>query len=100
MTSLMASWILGRGPLMAEYDIENAYCIVPVHPEHRFLPGICWKDTNFFIDLALPFGLCSAPFIFTTIVNLLEWILRHNYNVGFIKDYLDDFHTVKVRQLS
>ena len=77
---------LGRGPLMAKYDIENTYRIVPVHPEDRFLLGTCWKD-NFLVDLGLPFGLPLASFIFTTIANLLEWILRHNYSVGFIKDY-------------
>ena len=61
----------GRGALMAKFDIEN----VPVHPEDRFLLRMCWKD-HFFVDLTLPFGLCSAPFIFTTIADLLEWILR------------------------
>ena len=83
----------GRGALMAKFDIESAYRIVPVHPEDCFLLGMCWKD-NFFVDLALPFGLRSAPFIFMTITDLLTWILRHNYYVGFIKHYLDDFHTV------
>ena len=83
----------GHGALMAKFDIENAYRIVPVYPEDRFLLGMCWKD-NFFIDLALRFGLHSPPFIFTTIADLLEWILRQNYNIGLIKHYLDDFHTV------
>ena len=77
---------LGRGPLMAKYDIENTYRILPVHPEDRFLLRRCWKD-NFLVDLGLPFGLRLAPFIFMTIASLLEWILRHNYSVGFIKDY-------------
>ena len=46
----------GRGTLMAKFDIESAYRIVPVHLDDRFLLGMQWRD-HFFIDLALPFGL-------------------------------------------
>ena len=83
----------GRGTLMAKFDIESAYRIVPVHSDDLFLLGMQWRG-SFFVDLALPFGLHSAPFIFTAIANLLEWIVRHNYNVVFLKHYLDDFHTL------
>ena len=55
---------------MAKFDIESAYRIVPVHPEDCFLLGMCWQG-NLFIDLALPFGLHSAPFIFNAIADLL-----------------------------
>ena len=45
-------------------------------------------------DYALPFGLRSAPFIFYSIADLLEWILKHNYGMKFLLHYLDDFHTL------
>ena len=66
----VTDWIMdfGRGDLTAQFDIENAYHVVPVHPEDRFLLGMCWKD-HFFVDLGLPSGLHSAPFIFMTIAN-------------------------------
>ena len=83
----------GRGTLMAKFDIESAYCIVPVHLDDRFLLGMQWRG-NFFIDLALPFGLHSAPYIFSAVADLLEWIVRRNYHVAFLKHYLDDFHTL------
>ena len=35
--------------------------------------------------MVLPFGLRSAPFIFTAIVDLV-----HNYGVDFLRHYLDD----------
>ena len=74
----------GRGTLMAKFDIESAYRIVPVHLDDRFLLGMQWRG-NFFIDLALPFGLRSAPYIFSAIADLLEWIVRRNYHVAFLK---------------
>ena len=48
----------------------------------------------YFIDMALPFGLRSAPFIFSSVADLLEWILRHNYGLNFLLHYLDDFNTL------
>ena len=36
----------GLGALMAKFDIENAYRIVPVHPEDHFLFRMCWKDNS------------------------------------------------------
>ena len=78
---------------MAKFDIESAYRIVPVHLDDRFLLGTQWRG-NFFIDLALPFGLRSALYIFSAVADLLEWIVRRNYHVAFLKHYLDDFHTL------
>ena len=49
-----------------------------------------WGDL-FFVDLALPFGLQSAPFIFNSIADLVEWILKVNYSVRYLLHYLDDF---------
>ena len=43
-----------------------------------------------FIDTALPFGLRSAPKIFTAIADAVEWIVKAE-GVDFIIHYLDDF---------
>ena len=53
----------GRGALMAKFDVESAYRNVPVHSNDHYLLGMKWRG-NYFIDLALPFGLHSAPFVF------------------------------------
>ena len=45
------------------------------------------------MDLALPFGLCSAPFIFNSVAKMVEWILHHVHNVSDLMHYLDDFIT-------
>ena len=52
-----------------------------------------WRG-QYFIDLALPFGLRSAPGIFNSLADLFEWILQHNYCVADLLHYLDDFFTL------
>ena len=32
--------------------------------------------------------------MFSSFADLLEWILKHNYEVQFLLHYLDDFHTL------
>ena len=64
-----------------------------IHPNDRPLLGMQWHR-QYFVDLVLPFGLHSAPFIFTAIADLVEWILVHNYHVTFLRHYLDDFLTL------
>ena len=45
------------------------------------------------IDTRLPFGLRSAPIIFTAVTDTLEWCIRAQ-EVKYIRHYLDDFITV------
>ena len=63
---------LGRGALMVKLDIEAAYRLVSVHPQDRPLLGVQWHD-SIYVDRCLPFGLWSAPKIFTAIADALEW---------------------------
>ena len=83
----------GRGTLMAKFDVATAYRNVAIHPDDRPLLGMTWRG-QYFVDMILPFGLRSAPFIFTAIADLVEWILVHNYGVDFLRHYLDDFLTL------
>ena len=64
---------LGRGALMATFDVEAAYRNIPVHPVDR---------DSYYVDLTLPFGLCSAPYIFNAVADMVEWILVHCYQVS------------------
>ena len=83
---------LGRGTLLAKFDVESAYRIIPIHPNDRYLLGMQWQG-NYFVDMALPFGLRSAPYIFSSVADLVEWVLKTRYDVSFLLHYLDDFHT-------
>ena len=81
----------GRGALLAKVDIKIAYRIVEVHPEDRALHGMQF-DSLTFVDSVLPFGLRSAPKIFTAIAEALEWI-SHQAGAETVLHihYLDDF---------
>ena len=82
----------GPGALMAKFDVETAYHNMAVYPEDRFLLGMKWRG-QFFVDLALPFGLCSAPYIFNAVVDMVEWIILNKYSVSDLLHYLNDFIT-------
>lgn len=57
---------MGRGSLLAKFDIQEAYRIVPIHP------GIVWNN-QLHIDTFLPFG---APLIFTALADALQWAIQ------------------------
>ena len=90
---------LGPGALMAKFDMEAAYRNVPVHSSHRVLLGMKWRN-QFYMDLVLPFGLRSAPFIFNSIADMVEWILVTSYQIPDLLHYLDDFITAGPAQSS
>ena len=80
---------VGRGALLAKVDVKSAYRNIPIHPHDRWLLGMQW-DGALYIDTALPFGLRSAPIIFTAIADAVQWILQQQ-GVRFVIHYLDDF---------
>ena len=47
-------------------------------------------DGSLYIDTALPFGLRSAPKIFTAVADAAEWIVRRR-GVKFLIHYLDGY---------
>ena len=56
--------LIGRGTMLAKFDIASAYRIVPVHPVDGLLLGMVSID-KLYVDGTLPFGLISAPKLFT-----------------------------------
>ena len=83
---------LGRGTLLAKVDLKSAYRIVPIHPEDRPLLGMQWKG-GLYVDTCLPFGLRSAPKIFTALADTLEWCSKEQ-GVTHLFHYLDDYITM------
>ena len=80
---------MGKGTMLAKLDLESAYRVVPVHPQDRLLLGMKW-DGKVYIDSALPFGLRSAPKIFTALADTLLWIMI-NQGIRAVLHYLDDY---------
>ena len=84
----------GPGAVMAKFkfDAEAAYRNIAIHPDERFLLGMKSRG-QFYVDLALPFGLHSAPFIFNSVADMVECILLNSHRVSDLLHYLDDFIT-------
>ena len=79
----------GPGALMAKLDLQSAYRKVPVHPDDQLLLGMACGGRTF-CDRALPFGLRSAPKLFTAVADGLSWAL-HCEGTANLLHYLDDF---------
>ncbi len=63
--------------------------MVPVHSADQHLLGIKWRKATY-LDQALPFGLRSAPKLFTAVADGLAWAMVSEGVVDVIH-YLDDF---------
>ena len=61
---------LGRGALMAKLDLKAEYRNVPVQPDYWHLLGMALEG-DIFIDKVLPFGLRSAPIVFSAVTEAL-----------------------------
>ena len=84
-----AAMNLGKGALLAKVDIKNAYRLIPVHPADRNWLGMQWNN-SIYVDGMLPFGLRSAPKIFTAVADALEWCITKK-GAKQLFHYLDDF---------
>ena len=79
--------ILGKNMFMATIDLKDAYYTIPIHDSHRKFLRFFHKG-RFFEFVCLPFGLTSAPFVFTKIMKPVAAFLRQK---GFLSVfYLDD----------
>ncbi len=64
---------LGQGSLLAKMDLKSAYRNV-------------WSTRR--TNTVLPFGLQSAPKIFTALADGLIWMMGHNGAIHYLDDYL------------
>ena len=81
---------LGPGSYMAKTDLKSAFRLIPIHPDDWNLLGVYWK-AHYYVDLYLPFGLRSSPYIFNQLSDALEWILKNKYGLQHVIHILDDF---------
>ena len=72
---------------MAKMDLKEAYLQVSIHPSHQTLLTFLWEE-KYYKFTCLPFGLTSAPRVFTKLLKLVVGFLRQ---VGCcLIIYLDD----------
>ena len=80
---------LGRDTQLVKLDVKDVYRIVPVHPADYHLLGVRWEGKTY-VDCSLPFGLRSAPKIFSALADFITWVL-HCHAIPHQLHYLDDF---------
>ena len=79
--------LLRRGDWMIKLDLKDAYLSVPLYYHHRKLVAFCWRGLLWRFT-SLPFGLSSAPFMFTKLMKPIVATLR-KLGIRLIL-YLDD----------
>lgn len=83
--------LLTPGAYMTSIDLKDAYYSVPIHPSCRKFLRFTWNG-NLYEFNCLPFGLCTAPRIFTKIMRVVS---RHLRKQGIaLVTYLDDILTI------
>lgn len=81
--------ILYPGDFMITLDLTDAYYMMSVKKSHRKYLRIYFLG-KFYEFVCLPFGLCSAPYVFTKIMKPVILYLR--FKLGLLSVvYLDDF---------
>ena len=66
--------LLGEGYYLYTFDIKSAYHHVEFFQSHRMYLGFQWfyqGKATYFVFNVLPFGLSTAPYIFTKLLKLL-----------------------------
>ena len=79
--------LLKKGDYMTRVDLKDAYFAVPVHAYHQRYLRFQWKGQAYEFS-CLPFGLASAPRVFTKIMKPVVGFLRSKGVRCVI--YLDD----------
>jgi hypothetical protein len=84
----------GKGALMSKVDLKDAFKHIVVKPDDWHLLGTTWTPQNnnieYYVDMVLPIGLRSSPFLFNEFAIGLEYIMSCK-GVSVIEHYLDDF---------
>ena len=80
---------LGRRSELVKIDLKEAYRVIPIHPHDIRLLAVSWEGHTY-VDRALPFGLRSAPKIFSAFADMVAWALFKG-GIRALIHYLDDF---------
>ena len=81
---------VGRGAIIVKKDLKDAFRMIPVAYNQRWLLGFSW-DGQFYHENCLPFGLRTSPFIFNLFAEGLHWLIQAALHWDHLEHYLDDF---------
>jgi len=81
-----------NGGYASKFDLKSGYHHVDIFPQHRQYLGFAWTFPDgrhrFFVFNVLPFGLSSAPYLFTKLLRPLvkNWRCRGLHSVVYLDD--------------
>ena len=79
--------LIEKNMFLASVDLQDVYHLIPVCKEHQIYLRFKWRG-NYFQYTCLPFGLSTAPRVFTKVMRPVVAYLR---NAGYLSvQYLDD----------
>ena len=84
-------YLEGKEGCLFKFDLKNGYHHIEIFEPHQKFLGFSWifkSNIKFSVFTVLPFGLASAPFIFTKVVGPLVKYWRLNFVI--ITYFLDD----------
>jgi len=67
--------LLRKGNWLAKIDLKDTFFSTPMHPSHKKFLRFIFKERTYQFN-CLPFGLSSAPWMFTKILKPALAILR------------------------
>ena len=84
--------VYNKGDFLVTFDLKSGYHHIAIAAEHHKYLGFSWQDDHgqekFYVFCVLPFGLSSAPYVFTKVTRVL---LRHWRAAGIkCQLYMDD----------
>jgi hypothetical protein len=83
-----ASKLITENCYMASIDLKDAYFLISVHKSHRKYLRFKYNDILYEFN-CIPFGLCTAPFVFTKLLKpVVEHLRKVHHLISVI--YLDD----------
>lgn len=80
--------LMTNGCFMATLDLQDAYFLIPIDTDSRKFLRFMWKE-KLWEFVCLPFGLNTAPWLYTKITKPVVNVLRKKGFVSVV--YLDDW---------
>ena len=80
---------LTRANWAAKVDLSSAYHHIPIHKDYKKFFAFCLNGHKYWFN-GMPFGLSSAPYLFTRLMQAITAHLRVTYGMRVFA-YLDDF---------
>ena len=86
-----AALLFEKGEYLFKFDLKSGYHHLDIHPDQTRFLGFQWGKTEkpcYYVFSVLPFGLCTAPYVFTKLMRPLIRLWRGRGLKAII--YLDD----------